>query len=283
MRCNSCRRDLPEGFSFCGHCGARVEAEPTREERKIVSALFADLVGFTERSHGADPEDLQATLRPYYAALKDVIERFGGVVEKFIGDAVVGVFGAPAVHEDDPERAVRAALRIQESVRQLNRAHPEFALAVRAAVCTGEALVSPQARPERGEGFVTGDVMNTASRLQQEAPTGGVVVDQRTYEATREVVEYETLAPACVKGKPDPIPVWLARAAGSVALRRARRPAPPLVGREPELALASHAFESAARTRRAHLLTITGEAGLGKTRLTGEIRRIVEGPPPSGR
>lgn len=282
MRCPACGSQT-SGLAFCGHCGSRIAVEPPREERKVVSAVFADIVGFTERSHEADPEDVQAALRPYYASLKDVIERFGGVVEKFVGDAVVGVFGAPVVHEDDPERATRAALRIQEAVRELNRSRPTpDRLVVRVAVCTGEALVSLRARPERGEWFVTGDVMNTASRLQQEAPPGGVVVDERTYASTRAVIEYEPVPPVRAKGKPTPIPVWLARAARSVSLREARRPALHFVGRDRELALLTHAFETAVETGRAHLITITGEPGLGKTRIAGELRRIVEGPPKRG-
>src|SRR6266508_3034157 len=150
------------------------------EERKVVSVLCVDLVGFTARSDRADPEDVRSTLRVYHDLLKREIERFGGTVEKFIGDAVMAVFGAPVAHEDDAERAVRASLRITDAIAELNEERPGLDLSVRAAVNTGEAVVTLGARPEHGEGFVTGDVVNVASRLQGVAPVGGVVVGDVT-------------------------------------------------------------------------------------------------------
>ena len=140
--------------------------------------LFCDLVGFTAASEPADPEDVRARLRPYHARLRQEIERFGGTVEKFVGDAVMAVFGAPVAHEDDAERAVRAGLRILEAIEELNEADPGFGLQVRVGVNTGEAVVALGARPEHGEGIVTGDVVNTASRLQGAAPVGGVAVSR---------------------------------------------------------------------------------------------------------
>jgi class 3 adenylate cyclase len=138
--CPSCGQENPEGFRFCGACAAPLDVEPPaeREERKVVSVLFVDLVGFTDRSDRADPEDVRAALRPYHARLKQEVERFAGTVEKFVGDAVLAVFGAPVAHEDDAERAVRSALRILEAIRDLNDQHG-LDLAVRAAVNTGEA------------------------------------------------------------------------------------------------------------------------------------------------
>src|SRR5437867_11826955 len=148
----------------------------TDEERKVVSVLFADLVGFTARSDHADPEDVRATLRVYHELLKREIERYGGTVEKFIGDAVMAVFGAPIAHEDDAERAVRAALRILEAIEELNAERPGLGLQVRIGINTGEVVVSLGARVEEGEGVVAGDVVNTAARLQSAAPVAGIAV-----------------------------------------------------------------------------------------------------------
>src|SRR5688572_12625543 len=156
----------------------------SRRERKVVTVLFADLVGFTARAETLDPEDVDAVLRPYHERLRGELERWGGAVEKFIGDAVVAVFGAPVAREDDPERAVRAALAIRDWAAE------EDDLEVRIAVNTGEALVSLDARPDAGEGIATGDVVNTASRLQSAAPVNGILVGEQTYRSTREVIEY---------------------------------------------------------------------------------------------
>src|SRR5438309_3089245 len=165
--CPACGKENPDGFEFCGFCTAPLSAPaPTvgAKERKVVSVLFCDLVGFTAASESADPEEVQARIAPYHARTRERIEAFGGTVEKFIGDAVMAVFGAPTVHEDDPERAVRAALAIRDW------AVDDGTFEVRLAVNTGEALVSIAARPEAGEGLVAGDVINTAARLQGAAP-----------------------------------------------------------------------------------------------------------------
>src|SRR2546427_11667487 len=154
-----------------------------RRERKIVTVLFADLVGFTARAEQLDPEDVRAVLAPYHERLRSELERFGGTVEKFIGDAVMAVFGAPVVHEDDPERAVRAALAIRDQAL-------EWELQLRIAVNTGEVLVALDARPSEGEAMVAGDVVNTAARLQAAAPVNGVLVGGSTYRATAHVIEY---------------------------------------------------------------------------------------------
>ena len=160
-----------------------------REERKVVSVVFADLVGSTARAESLDPEDVQAILSPYHARLRHELERYGGTVEKFIGDAIVGVFGAPVAHEDDPERAVRAALAIQEAIAELNEEDPALALEVRVGVNTGEALVVLDARAELGEAMVSGDVINTCARLQSAAPPGGVLVGEQTHRATERAIE----------------------------------------------------------------------------------------------
>ena len=206
--CPNCGEENPDKAKFCSECATplQVTAPSQAEERKVVSVLFVDLVGFTARSHGADPEDIHAVLTPYHRLLKTEIERFGGTVEKFIGDAVMAVFGAPVGHEDDAERAVRAALRITEAIDDLNE-EANLGLSIRAAVNTGEGLVSVSARPQTGEGMVMGDVVNTTSRLQTVAPVNGVVVGEITYRSTKDFISYEPLDPVTVKGKPEPIPV----------------------------------------------------------------------------
>jgi class 3 adenylate cyclase len=155
-----------------------------RRERKVVTVLFADLVGFTSRAEELDPEDVDALLSRYHGRLRAELERHGGTVEKFIGDAVMALFGAPVAHEDDPERAVRSALAIREWARE------EGDVEVRIAVNTGEALVTLDARPSEGQGMAAGDVVNTTARLQTAAPSNGVLVGETTYRATRHVIEY---------------------------------------------------------------------------------------------
>jgi class 3 adenylate cyclase len=276
--CSNCGEENPDRARFCLNCGTALGAGPSAagEERKVVSVLFVDLVGFTARSDHADPEDVRAALRPYHALLKREIERFGGTVEKFIGDAVMAVFGAPVAHEDDPERAVRAALRITEAIPELNEEHPELGMSVRAAVNTGEAVVTLGARPEMGEGMVAGDVVNTASRLEGAASPGGVVVGDMTYRSTRHVVDYEPLTPVQVKGKTEPVAMWRAiQARGRYAVE-IERPSTPFIGREGELALLHQTFSRMVREPSVQLVSITGEPGVGKSRLTAEFSAWVD-------
>ena len=210
--CPSCGKGSRGNFPFCPFCAASLTAQPAapaQEERKVVSVLFCDLVGFTAASDEADPEDVRARIRPYHARLRQEIERYGGTVEKFIGDAVMAVFGAPIAHEDDAERAIRAALRILEAIEDLNDQDAALALQVRIGINTGEAVVALGARPEEGEGFVTGDVVNTASRLQGAAPVGGIAVSDATYRQTERIFDYETLTPVRVKeGKTEPLALY---------------------------------------------------------------------------
>ena len=248
--CPNCGEENPDRARLCMMCGTALQADskPQIEERKVVSILFVDLVGFTARSHAADPEDVRAALRPYHALLKREIERFGGTVEKFIGDAVMAVFGAPVTHEDDPERAVRAALRIVEAIEQLNREASNLDLSIRAAVNTGEGLVALGARPEAGEGMVTGDVVNTASRLQSAAPVGGVAVGEATYRFTRSVFDYEAMEPVTLKGKPDPIPVYRALETTSRFGSEAEATyATPFIGREFHLSILKQTYQRMVR------------------------------------
>ena len=281
LTCPSCGRENPEGFGFCGFCGASLAGPAVgREERKVVTVLFCDLVGFTARSDRADPEDVKATLTPYHARLKREIEAFGGTLDKFIGDAALGVFGSPLAHEDDPERAIRAALAIRAAMAEMNEADPSLRLAVRQGINTGEAVVAyGAAGPQIGEA-VTGDVVNTASRLQAVAPAGGIVVGEATHGATKDVFVFEPLDPVTVKGKGEPLEVWLAiRALGRSSGELARSHATPFVGRDLDLAQLEEAYLAAADGRSVQLVTITGEPGVGKSRLVAELSRRIEGRP----
>ena len=278
--CPTCGTENPAHARFCLGCGSPLaEAAPAAEERKVVSVLFVDLVGFTAGADGADPEDVRATLRPYHARVTREIERFGGTVEKFVGDAVMAVFGAPVAHEDDAERAVRSALRILDAIVELNE-QERLDLAVRAAVATGEAVVSLQATPGTGEGIATGDVVNTAARLQSEAPVGGLVVNEQTMRATRGEIDYEELASVVVKGKGEPVPIWRALGARSrFGVDTDTLAAAPFVGRERELQLLQSTFERMLAESEIQLVTITGEPGVGKTRLLAEFRTWVDDLP----
>ncbi|MDP9331172.1 MAG: AAA family ATPase [Actinomycetota bacterium] len=274
ITCPSCGHENAAGQKFCGECGHTLSAAPRSlvEERKVVSVLFCDLVEFTVASDSADPEDVRARIRPYHDLLRTEIERFGGTVEKFIGDAVMAVFGAPLAHEDDAERAVRAGLRIIDAIEELNEDNPTFALKVRVGVETGEAVVVVGARPELGEGIVTGDIVNTASRLQGVAPEGGVGVGQGTYRATKDIFEYVALDPVMLKGKAEPVAIFHALAARSrfgTDITRVR--AGDLVGRELETSMLLGTFERAVRDRSVQLVTIVGEPGVGKTRQVAEL------------
>jgi class 3 adenylate cyclase/tetratricopeptide (TPR) repeat protein len=276
--CPHCGEENPERARFCLACGQALgPGAAAGEERKVVSVLFVDLVGFTNRSDRADPEDVRATLRPYHERVKVDIERFGGTVEKFIGDAVMAVFGAPVAHEDDAERAVRSALRILETIEGLRSDGLE--LSVRAAVTTGEAVVALGARPERGEGIVTGDVVNTAARLQSAAPVGGVLVDESTMRSTQSAITFEPQEPVEAKGKADPIPVWRALEARSRVGQPEAATETPFVGRAHERTLLLETFLRAERESSVQLVTIVGEPGIGKSRLVTELRATLDDRP----
>ena len=235
MDCPVCGTKNPDSARFCMACGTPLAAQQAggREERKVVTVFFADLVGFTGRAEQLDPEDVRAMLSPYYARVRSEIERFGGTVEKFIGDAVMAVFGAPVSHEDDPERAVRAALAAREAVQELNEANPALDLHVRIAVNTGDAVVALDARPSEGEGMVAGDVVNTAARLQSAAPVDGILVGETTYRATERALEYAEAEPVQAKGKAEPIPVWEALGARArYGIDVSQRGGAALVGRQ---------------------------------------------------
>ena len=236
-----------------------------------MSVLFADLVGFTSRAELLDPEDVRALLSPFYERLRTELERFGGTVEKFIGDAVMALFGAPVTHEDDAERAVRAALAIREWARGQAR------IQVRLGVNTGEALILLGARPSEGEGMAAGDVVNTAARLQAGAPVNGVLVGERTFRETRAVIEYRAAAPVAAKGKRDPVPVWEAlRARARLGVDVAHRAQTALVGRQRELKVLRDALARVRAERTPQLVTLVGAPGMGKSRLVYELSRIAD-------
>ena len=282
MNCPVCGQENPAGFKFCGACGAELDAAvaPAREERKVITVLFADLVGFTSRAEKLDPEDVRAMLSPYYSRLRHELERHGGTVEKFIGDAVVALFGAPVAHEDDPERAVRAAIAIREAIVELNEVDPTLELEVRIAVNTGEALVALGARPDLGEGMASGDVVNTAARLQTAAPVGGILVGEATHRATSHSIEYRDAPPVEAKGKANPVPAWEAVAARArFGFDVEQRPRTELVGRERELDVLTGALERVRKDLSPQLVTLVGVPGIGKSRLIAELFQVGDRDP----
>jgi class 3 adenylate cyclase/tetratricopeptide (TPR) repeat protein len=267
--CPSCGTENPPNARFCLECGTRLDAAAPQDERRVVSILFVDLVGFTERSDQADPEDVRRSLVPFHTRVKEDLEAFGGTLDKFIGDAVMGVFGAPLAHEDDPVRAVRAAFRILDSIKELRRDDPD--IAVRIAVDTGEAVVSFGQGPQVGEA-VAGDVVNTTSRMQALAPRDGLVVGETTHRLIDDAFDTSALPPAIVKGKTEPLRVW--RVLGERA-QAARITPTTFVGRSRELAQLHELLDRVTASGEAELVNVVGEPGIGKSRLLAEFRRRV--------
>ena len=286
ISCPRCAFGNPENARFCGGCGSELPSRSASistlpDERKVVTAVFADLVGFTARAERLDPEDVRAVLTRFHAPLRQEFERFGGTVEKIIGDAVLGLFGAPVGREDDSERAVRAALAVCDRVAALNAKEPELDLHVRVGVATGEALVALGVRPETGVGMAAGDVLNTAARLQAAAPVDSVLVTAETYRATRDAIEYRAAEPVSAKGKSVPVAAWEAvRAVDPAADERPHEDA-PLVGRDAELEILGRALTRAREELALRLVTIVGEPGVGKSRLVYELARLVDAEPES--
>jgi class 3 adenylate cyclase/tetratricopeptide (TPR) repeat protein len=271
--CPRCGRENPADAKFCSNCGAALaaEAERAREERKVVTVLFADLVGFTSRAEQMDPEDVRAVLEPYHARLRQELERRGGTVEKFIGDAVMALFGAPTAHEDDPERAVRAALAIRDWIRE------EGELQLRIGITTGEALVALGARPAEGEGMASGDVVNTAARLQSAAPANGILVDEATRRATGQAISYAEHDPVDAKGKAEPVPVCeVVEARSRFGVDVGRAGGALLVGREKELDILQSTLARARQEQSPQLVTLVGVPGIGKSRLVAELFAAID-------
>jgi class 3 adenylate cyclase/energy-coupling factor transporter ATP-binding protein EcfA2 len=267
--CLVCGQENPPAARFCLSCGAPItDGSRAVDERRIVSIIFVDLVGFTGRAEQLDPEDVRALLAPYHDRVRREIESFGGTVEKFIGDAVMGVFGAPLAHGDDAQRAVRAALAVRDIAGEL----AEGGLQLRVAVNTGEAIVSLGARPALGESLVAGDVVNTAARLQAAAPIDGVIVGSETYLATRDIIRYEPSTPVVAKGKERPVPAWIAIAAADSTLGPVDTE--EIVGRGFELAILGALWDRAVASRLPTLVSVIGPAGVGKSTLAARFTQL---------
>ena len=263
--CPVCRYHAAEVFKFCPECGAAA-ATRTSEQRKVVTVLFCDVVGSTALGESTDPEVLRALLARYFGRMKAIVEGHGGTVEKFIGDAVMAVFGIPVVHEDDALRACRAAV-------EMRKAFPELGIAGRIGIATGEVVSGTEER------LATGDAVNVAARLQQAAPPGEALVGEETRALVAVAVDVEPVEPLVLKGKAEPVPAFRL-----LDVREApeRRPEGRFVGRERELAALKEAWERVLAERRCELVTIVGEAGVGKSRLVAEAlapleARLVQG------
>ena len=267
--CRRCGAEARESARFCASCGSAFEEPHPREARKVVTVLFCDLASSTALSERLEPEALRRVLERYFACAREALEHHGGAVEKFIGDAVMGVFGIPSVHEDDALRAVRAAAELVESVARLNNdlATLGVELTLRVGVNTGEVI----AGEGQGEGLVTGDAVVTAKRLEEAAPPNEILLGPRTYALVRDAVEVEPLAALSLKGKSDPLPAYVLRRVHAGAPGRARRLDSPLVGRTDELGALQDAFAEAVSTQTCRLVTLLGPAGIGKTRLSREL------------
>ncbi len=269
MQCASCETENPAGFKFCGNCGAALtQAPPPREVRKVVTVVFCDLTGSTALGGATDPEALRARMLVYYEQMRAILEKHGGTVEKFIGDAVMAVFGVPVAHEDDALRAVRAAWEMRAAV-------PELGLNARIGVNTGEVVAGD------GDTLVTGDAVNVAARLEQGAEPGEVLIGVETRRLVRDAVRVEPVAIEA-KGKASPVDAFRMLDLDLEAAAIARRFDVPLIGRERELEQLRQAFERTVREERCHLFTLLGPAGVGKSRVvrefvTGLDARLLEG------
>jgi class 3 adenylate cyclase/tetratricopeptide (TPR) repeat protein len=285
VACPSCGAANEPGEKFCGECGSALSAEVPAQtqvaaapaaERRLVSVLFADLVGHTSFSEGRDAEDVRELLSRYFETARTVIERYGGTVEKFIGDAVMAVWGTPVAQEDDAERAVRSALDLVDSVQALGAEVGAPELRARAGVLTGEAAVTLGAE---GQGMVAGDLVNSASRVQSAAEPGTVLVGEPTKRAVEAAIVLEDAGTHKLKGKAEAVQLW--RAIRVVGLRRGTVKSaglePPFVGRDSELRLVKELFHATAEDRRAHLVSVVGIGGIGKSRLAWEFEKYIDG------
>jgi predicted ATPase/class 3 adenylate cyclase len=279
--CISCGQENPDVAKFCLACGSPMATAPApapalsrverrTEERRRVTAVFTDIVGSTASAEQLDPEDVRARLSPYYVEARRELELHGGSVAKFIGDAVVALFGAPTAHEDDPERAVRAAFAVTKAIERLNATDDWLDLNIRTGVNTGDAIVVVGSNPGEEIGEAAGDVMNTAARIQGAAPINGIVVGQLTYEATKHAIAYEEGEPVTAKGKAEPVRVWVALEAKEVPTRREVRRG-TLVGREAELEKLLGLWEQVVTARLPGMATLVGAPGIGKSRLLEEV------------
>lgn len=265
MVCSTCGTPASDGARFCPGCGRALHG--VDDERRVVTVLFADLVGFTTLSERLDPERVKNLVDGCFDQLAAEVTAFGGQVDKIVGDAMVALFGAPVAHEDDAERAVRAALRMQATLATGSHDLGE-ALQIRIGINTGEVLVGAM----RAAGSITamGDVVNTASRLQSAARPGEVLVGRSTHGATDQAIAYESHGLVDAKGLEKPVETWRAVAPISTPGFRARRLDVPLVGRDHEIGLLRHAVGSSIDNDRALLVLLVGDVGMGKSRLADE-------------
>ncbi len=264
--CPQCGQENPEGARFCNACAAPLDAQPEadRETRKTVTVLFCDVAGYTEAGERLDPEALRRLQSRFFDDARAALERHGATVEKFIGDAVMAVFGIPQLHEDDALRAVRAALELQEAVSQLG-------LEARIGINTGEVVAGS------GDALVTGDAVNVAARLEQAAEPGVILIGEPTHRLLSGAVTSEPAGPLAAKGKTEPLQAWRLLNVRPEAEALPRRLDSPMVGRERERAVLRQAFDRAREERSCHLFTVLGAAGVGKSRLVAELVREVEG------
>jgi class 3 adenylate cyclase/tetratricopeptide (TPR) repeat protein len=268
--CASCGAENQADARFCSACGARLEAEPPeRESRKTVTILFCDVVRSTELGERLDPEALRRVMGRYFEAMRAVLERHGGTIEKFIGDAVMAVFGVPVVHEDDALRAVRAAIEMGVALGRLNRQLEQdmgITIDARIGVNTG-----PVVALKAGGGQVTGDAVNVCARLEQAAEPGTVLLGERTYRLVRDAVTVEPVDSLTVKGKSEALTAFRLISVAPLADAHARRLDSPMVGRQVELAFLRQSFERAVSQQACQLFTLLGSAGVGKSRLVTEL------------
>ncbi len=272
--CTECGTENPPQAKFCFSCGTAMAVAPSpaapSEERKVITAIFVDLVGSTARSEQLDPEDVKALVAPYHARVRGELEAHGGTFEKFSGDAILALFGTPRAHEDDPERAVRAALAVRQGIAELNEEDEWLDLHIRVGIHTGEALVMLGARPSEGEWSAAGDVLNTAARIQSAAPIDGILVSRPTYLATKPSFSFAAAEPVQAKGKSEPVEVWEVLGAQEGPEPEPRREA-PLVGRADELRELLSFCDSVLDERFVGLTAIVGSPGVGKSRLLLEL------------
>jgi class 3 adenylate cyclase len=286
VRCPTCGASNEPGQKFCDECGTALAGRPPvapttaagspAAERRLVSVLFADLVGFTTLSEGRDAEEVRELLSRYFESCQRLISLYGGTVEKFIGDAVMAVWGTPTAEEDDAERAVRAALDLVPMVSALGQEVGAPELRARAGVVTGSAAVTLGAV---GEGMVAGDLVNTASRIQAAADAGSVLVGESTRRATEAAIAYGDAGVHELKGKAEPVRLFRALrvTAGRGGALKGGGLEPPFVGREREFRMVKDLFHASAEERKAHLVSVVGIAGIGKSRLSWEFEKYVDG------
>ena len=272
VTCASCGEQNRVGARFCDACGARLEPAPAPgESRRTVTIVFVDVAGSTALGERLDPETLRDLMGRYFDVARTVVERHGGIVEKFIGDAVMAVFGLPTLHEDDALRAVRAADELQ---RRLGEGELASWITTRMGINTGEVVASDRADAQR---LVTGDAVNTAARLEQHAPPGGILLGNDTWRLVRDAVTVEAVAPVAAKGKQEPLTAWRLVSIDPSGAVTSRRLDAPLVGRERELGRLLRSFEDVVAERRCGLFTLLGPAGVGKSRLVHELVQRVRG------